>query len=183
MKRLYNILITLVLMTSALTACAALAPTEKDIVKHADKKEEKRIEKEAKRMMVAEKVERLLADRHYTIEVDMMYPQGGMAKNVTGDYSLKVKGDTLVSYLPYIGRAYSVPYGGGKGLNFSALIGRYSVKKGKKGETCVTIELTNDEDSYIYELQIFDNGRATIDVTAEQREHISFSGEMNLDTK
>lgn len=64
-------------------------------------------------------VEKALADRHYTIDVQMMYPQQGPARNVSGDYSLEVRGDTLISSLPYFGRAYLVPYGGGKGLNFS----------------------------------------------------------------
>ena len=168
MKKLSRIFVALVLSALALSACATLTPAEKKA-----KEEEK-----------AKMVHKLLNERHYTIEVQMMYPQGGVAQNVASDYSLEVRGDTLLSYLPYRGRAYQVPYGGGKGLNFSARIGKYSTQYIEKKElTKVTIELTNDEDTYLYELSIFDNGRANIDVRAREREPISFSGEIDFDAK
>lgn len=146
----------------ALMGCSTLTPAEK----------------EAQRKATAQAVEKAMADRHYTIDVQMMYPQRGPAKNVSGDYSLEVRGDTLVSYLPYIGRAYQVPYGGGKGLNFVAVMERYSVTKDAKGQTIVTFGVTNEEDTYEYQLGIFDNGSATIDVRSKQRDPISFSGVM-----
>ena len=141
----------------ALMGCSTLTPAEK----------------EAQRKATAQAVEKALADRHYTIDVQMMYPQRGPAKNMTSNYSLEVRGDTLVSYLPYIGRAYLVPYGGGKGL-----MERYSVAKDAKGQTIVTFGVTNEEDTYEYQLGIFDNGSATIDVRSKQRDPISFSGVM-----
>ena len=146
----------------ALVACSTLTPEEK----------------EARKVARAQAVEKALADRHYSIDVQMMYPQRGPAKNISGNYSLEVKGDTLVSYLPYFGRAFQVPYGGGKGLDFIAVIGEYSAVKDAKGQTLVTIKVTNEEDTYLYQLGIFDNGSTTIDVQPTQREPISFSGMM-----
>jgi hypothetical protein len=146
----------------ALVACSTLTPEEK----------------EARKVARAQAVEKALADRHYSIDVQMMYPQRGPAKNISGNYSLEVKGDTLVSYLPYFGRAFQVPYGGGKGLDFIAVIGEYSAVKDAKGQTLVTIKVTNEEDTYLYQLGIFDNGSTTIDVQPKQREPISFSGMM-----
>lgn len=145
-----------------LVACSTLTPEEK----------------EARKVARAQAVEKALADRHYSIDVQMMYPQRGPAKNISGNYSLEVKGDTLVSYLPYFGRAFQVPYGGGKGLDFIAVIGEYSAVKDAKGQTLVTIKVTNEEDTYLYQLGIFDNGSTTIDVQPKQREPISFSGMM-----
>lgn len=92
-----------------------------------------------------------------------------------------MRGDTLISSLPYFGRAYLVPYGGGKGLNFSELISNYEVTKKPKGLTEIAIELTNEEDTYLYQLSIFDNGSATIDVRSKQRQPISYSGEMQIE--
>ncbi len=111
----------------------------------------------------------------------MMYPQRGPAKNVTGTYSLEVKGDSLISYLPYFGRAYMVPYGGGKGLNFTEIIGNYYESKNAKGQTEIAIEVTNEEDTYLYQLSVFDNGNATIDVRSKEREPITYSGEMEIE--
>lgn len=150
------------MLVLALVACSTLTPAEK----------------EARKVAKAQAVEKALADRHYKINVQMMYPQSGPAKDVSGNYSLEVKGDTLVSYLPYLGRAYQVPYGGGNGLNFSAVMRHYSVTKDSKGKTIVKIEVTNEEDTYQYQLSIFDNGSTTIDVQSKQRAPITFSGIM-----
>lgn len=155
----------LVLMVFTGVACSTLTPAE-------------RAERAARKAALVEKA---LADRHYTIDVQMMYPQQGPARNVSGDYSLEVRGDTLISSLPYFGRAYLVPYGGGKGLNFSELISNYEVTKKPKGLTEIAIELTNEEDNYLYQLSIFDNGSATIDVRSKQRQPISYSGEMQIE--
>ena len=159
MKKIFVVLMAVI----ALAACSTLTQAEK----------------EQRKMAQKQAVEKALADRHYTIDVLMMYPQKGPGRQVNGDYSLEVKGDTLVSYLPYFGRAYQVPYGGGKGLNFSAVMDYYSATTDAKGKTIVVIGVTNDEDTYEYTLSIFDNGSTTIDVSAQQREHISYSGRMD----
>ena len=40
---------------------------------------------------------------------------------------------------------------------------------------------TNDEDRYLYVIDVFDNGRVMLDVTAQEREQVQFAGEMVLD--
>lgn len=125
-------------------------------------------------------VEKALESMHYEVKVKMMYPRRTPAINVTSNYSLEVKGDTLVSYMPFYGRAYSVPYGGGKSLNFTAPIKSYQAAKDDKGTTRVKVVTDNDEDVITYNLEVFDNGQVTIDVLAREREMISYSGEMIL---
>ena len=122
-----------------------------------------------------------LDSRHYKIAVRTMYPTRGMPKQLTYGYSLEVKGDTLVSYLPYFGRAYSVPYGGGKALNFTALIGSYKAEMVKNDRTRISIFVNNEEDDLTYVLTVFDNGQTSIDVRAGEREPISFNGEMTIE--
>ena len=137
-----------------------------------------RAEREAK---IEKAVAKMLAERRYTVDVSMMYPKSGRAQNVTSNYSLEVRGDSLVSYLPYFGRGYSLPIGGGKGLNFSAPIKNYHSEKGKKGRTRVEIQVDNTEDFLTYSLDIFPNGSTTIDVVSREREPITFSGQMDID--
>ncbi len=137
-----------------------------------------RAEREAK---IEKAVEKALAERRYTVDVNMMYPRRGSVQNVSSDYSLEVRGDSLVSYLPYFGRGYSLPIGGGKGLNFSAPIKNYHSEKGKKGRTRVEIQVDNTEDFLTYSLDIFPNGSTTIDVVSREREPITFSGQMDID--
>ena len=126
----------------------------------------------------ARKIRTALDERRYKIDVRMMYPRRGPSKSVASNWSLEVRGDTLVSYLPYIGRAYNIPYGGGKGMNFTALIGSYTEEKGRKGERLITMSVDNEEDQFVYRVEVFSDGQATIDVQPRERESISYSGEL-----
>ena len=148
----------------SVTACSSLSSVE-------------RAERDAK---LAQAVENVLSERSYTITVSMMYPRRGQSVNVTPDFSLQVEDDTLMSYLPYYGRAYSVPYGGGKGLNFTAPIQDYREARGHKGNTLISFFVNNGEDILKYTLDIYTNGSASINVISRNRESISFSGYLQL---
>ena len=152
-------------ITLLVAACSSLSSAE-------------RAERDAK---IAQSVEKALAERRYTVSINTVYPRSGRVVNVSPDYSLEVKGDTLVSYLPYFGRAYNVPYGGGKGYNFTAPITDYQATKNRKGNTRITFRTYNEEDIITFMLDIFPNGNATIDVTAREREPISYSGQMEVE--
>ena len=112
-----------------------------------------------------------------------MYPMKGGAKSVSAGYTVEVRNDSLFSYLPYIGRAYQIPYGGGKGLNFSERIGSYQESQKKNGQRHIEIGVKNDEDTYLYTIDVWDNGSSQIEVLPRQRERITYSGEMTFDKK
>ena len=137
-----------------------------------------RAERDAK---IAQAVQKALADRQYTVNIQMMFPQRGKSVNVSSNYSLQVKGDTLVSYLPFFGRAYNVPYGGGDGYNFTAPIKEYHVQKASNGNTNIMINVNTREDFIKYTLDISPNGNTYIDVTSREREPISYSGQVDVE--
>ena len=58
-----------------------------------------KVEREAQ---VTRQVQEGLDTRHYTIAVDWMKPLGGMPRHVSSNYELKVNGDEVDSYLPYV---------------------------------------------------------------------------------
>lgn len=124
--------------------------------------------------MVAESIE----SGRYRVGVRTAYPARGGAVQVTGDYGLEVSGDSVTVYLPYFGRGYTLPYGGGKGLNFKALTTEYDVRKMKRGRTRVEFSTRNDEDTYRFTVDVFDNGQVSIDVQPQQRSRISYGGEL-----
>ena len=68
-------------------------------------------ERAARAAEQALKVKTALTQRRYKIDVNRMYPMNGNSRNVSYGYSVEVRNDTLISYLPYFGRAYNVPYG------------------------------------------------------------------------
>lgn len=119
-----------------------------------------------------------IANRQFKINVDRMIPMRMPARHLSSLYSLEVKGDTIVSYLPYLGRAYSIPYGGGKGLNFTGIMSFYEPRQGRKNEIIIEIGVENEADTYVYQLKVFDNGNTDINVQSRNRDYISFSGEM-----
>lgn len=140
-------------------------------------------ERAARQAEQARAVKMSLDARDYKISINRMYPMKGASKNVSYGYSVEVRNDSLISYLPYIGRAYNVPYGGGKGFNFSAPIANYNESQKKNGQRHIEIGVTNEEDTYLYILEIFDNGNSSLDVQSRQRERISYSGEMIFEKK
>ena len=127
---------------------------------------------------LAQQVQEALEARHYTIAVDWMKPLGGVPRQVNSDYELKVNGEELDCYLPYIGRAYRLPYGGGKGLNFKAPIQDYSIQQLTSNRSQIEFTVRNDEDVYLFRIDVFDNGKSIIDIMAQDRDAISFDGEM-----
>ena len=134
-----------------------------------------KVEREAQ---VTRQVQEGLDTRHYTIAVDWMKPLGGMPRHVSSNYELKVNGDEVDSYLPYVGEAYRLPYGGGKGLNFKGTIEHYSITYPTSNRSHIEFTVTNVEDSYQFRIDVFNNGKAIIDVIARDRDAISFDGEM-----
>jgi len=127
---------------------------------------------------MARQVRTSIEERHFTIAVDWMRPYGGMPQHVNSNYELKINDDELDSYLPYVGEAYHVPYGGGKGLNFKAQIRNYSATFAGNNGYIVECDVPNDEDVFYYRINIFNSGKAIIDVWARDRNPISFQGEM-----
>jgi len=138
--------------------------------------------KKMEKQEMARKVNEAITNRHFKVNVNMVLPMGGSPISPSTLYSVTIAGDSINSYLPYFGRAYDIPYGGGKGLNFEGTIGQYSHGvNARKGEHQVTLYVENEEDIYRYDFSIFDNGSASIDVIARKRNPISYTGYLDLD--
>ena len=98
-------------------------------------------------------------------------------------YSLEVAKDTVISCLPYFGRAYSIPYGGGKGLVFDGHAEDYTVSDGKDGSKEIEFTVMNEEDNYTFGITVFPNGSAHINVNSNKRQPISYMGRVSLEIR
>ena len=136
--------------------------------------------KQEKKEQKKEAVKKLIASENYKIDVRTAMPMRGRSIPLTSPYSLEIRNDSVISYLPYFGRAYSIPYGGGDGLNFRAPLKEYDMKMDKKGNAVIEFVARNPEDRYEFRAKVFPNGSASIDVNMQNRQSISFQGELYI---
>jgi hypothetical protein len=137
--------------------------------------------KQEKKELKKQAVEKLLLSGKYKVEVDRAIPSTGRSVMLTSPYSVEIRNDSVISYLPYYGRAYSIPYGGGDGLNFKASITDYQLAWNKKGSAKITFTARNSEDKYDFCIDVFSNASSSVYVNMQNRQPISFHG--NLEVK
>lgn len=138
-------------------------------------------EKRAEEARVAALVQQQLDARRYVIDVRFVQPRRGGSRAVTSQYSVTVDGTHLKSHLPYFGVAYSVPYGGGKVLNFESEIDEYAEDTSRRDRRVIVFTTNNEEDYLVYRLTVFNNGNADLQVSSKNREYISFRGVLDPD--
>ena len=112
----------------------------------------------------AKEIKEMIENGRFTIEVDRALPMGGRTVHLTTPYSLEMRGDSAISYLPYFGRAYSLPYGGGDGMRFEESITDYQSTFDKKGTARIKFVARTKEDTFRFDVQVFSNGSAIISV-------------------
>ncbi|HRG13237.1 MAG TPA: DUF4251 domain-containing protein, partial [Macellibacteroides fermentans] len=98
----------------------------------------------------------------------------------TSNYSLTVRNDSVFSYLPYFGQAYSLPYGGGVGMTFDAPLTEYNQRYDKKNNAEITFRTRSADDTHTFRIQIYPNASATIQVTSINRQGITYYGTVDL---
>lgn len=137
------------------------------------KKEKKEQKKEA--------VKQLIVSENYKIDVNTAMPMRGRNITLSSPYSLEIRNDSVFSYLPYYGRAYSIPYGGGSGLIFNAPLKEYTMDMDKKGNAVIKFSARSPEDFFEFSAKVFPNGTASIDVIMQNRQSISYRGELETE--
>ncbi|MBN8880245.1 MAG: DUF4251 domain-containing protein [Sphingobacteriales bacterium] len=114
--------------------------------------------------------------RKYTFIAQNAMPMRGRTVQLTSLYDLKITGDSVISALPYYGRAYSAPVNPSEnGLNFTSVSFDYQVKYRKKRWE-VSIKPKDVQRVSEMNLIIYSNGRASLQVTSNDRQPISFNG-------
>ena len=141
---------------------------------------ESREDRQARQEREAAQVRQSVESCDFTMDVRRMIPLGANSR-IVSNYSVKVKDGHINSHLPYMGRAWDVPYGGGHALNFEADIQEASVFREANGSYTVRLLVPTDEDTHVYIFQIFDNGSASLLVQSKNREPINFNGQLSFD--
>ena len=122
-----------------------------------------------------------IADKRWHIDITSMNTLRYGSQAVTSDFYLELRGDTLRSYLPYLGDAHMPTMSPAIGLNFEEPVLSYKESKPKSNKfTQIDIDVRTREDSYHYVIEIYDNGQAYIRVRSVNRDPISFDGTMDI---
>jgi hypothetical protein len=123
------------------------------------------------------KIENLVASGNYVFEAQSAMPLRGQVRQLTYGYELKISKDTMISYLPYFGRAYVAPINPSDGgISFTSTDFDYAVKTRRKGGWDVLIQTKDQRDNKRMMLRIQDSGYASLQVTSNDRQPISFNG-------
>jgi hypothetical protein len=126
----------------------------------------------------SKKIKELISNRNYVFQAQTVFPMSGRTRQITGEgYDVTVSRDTVNSYLPYFGRAYSAPIDPSKGgLQFISKNFEYTEAPGKKGGWDITIKPKDIQDVQQLFLSVSADGYASLQVTSTNRQAISFNG-------
>jgi len=122
-------------------------------------------------------VQDFINSKNFVFKAQTALPLSGSSKMLTSDYDVRFLGDSIVAYLPYYGRAYTAVYGTeGGGIHFTSTKFEYKAKPRKKGGWEVSIRPSDTRDVRELNFTISENGNASLQVTSNNRQPISFQG-------
>ena len=123
-------------------------------------------------------IQHAIDSQSYIFHAQQALPMVGGTRQLTSEYDLRVTPDSIISYLPYFGRAYYVPYNqtDGGGINVNTNKFNYIKAPHKKGGWDISIKPTERMDVQDLTLFISPDGYATLKVTSINRQPISFFG-------
>jgi D-Tyr-tRNAtyr deacylase len=127
------------------------------------------------------KVKKIVDSERFQMTMNQANPMGGRMISLTPEYTLTLAKDSVISYLPYFGRAYSAPLNSEGGIKFTELIHDKKISfNAKKGNYTLSFKAQTKEDTYLFFITIWLNGNVTVSVTSNNRQPIDFSGEILL---
>lgn len=122
-------------------------------------------------------VDQAVKDKRFIINVESMSPRRGGFKRLTTLYTFSVSPDTVVTDLPYAGRAYQAPMGtDDNGVKFLSREFEYEAKPGKKGAWEITLRLKDAKNYPVVNVTLQSSGSASIRMSPVDREYVSYTG-------
>ena len=142
--------------------------------------EESKKELKAERELQKQKeIEGLINSRNFVFEAQKVMPQGGRLLNLDyNTYFLKFNETRTTCDLPFFGRGFNIPYGGGDGgIKFEGVPEDIKIEKKKKYYN-IKATVKGKDDVYNLFFSIYSNGGATLSVNSNNRASISYDGEI-----
>lgn len=112
----------------------------------------------------------------FRFRAEFIFPQGLQRQYIDDASFMEVTQDSLVADLPYIGRVFSLPYGGDAGLRFVSIQFKRSDKSGKKGRWEITLEPIQERKASRIFIEIYPDRTAMVSVSSPDRAPVSYRG-------
>ena len=117
----------------------------------------------------------LVNTQSFVFVLQFVMPSTGGTRHLTSYYNLDVFKDSVISYLPYFGRAYSPPINSTDiAFSFTSTNFYYKVTPGKKGSWNILIKPKDISNVQQLNLQVFNNSSASLNITSVNRDAISY---------
>lgn len=124
-------------------------------------------------------IRNIVKAKQYVFVAESALPANGRSRQLSPGYKLELRTDTLISDLPYFGRAYTAPIDPTQGgIQFTSIDFEYQANSGKKGSWDISIKPKDGKDVNRFSLYISKSGRASLQVVSNSRQAISFNGYM-----
>ena len=124
-------------------------------------------------------IQSLIDSKNFVFEAQKVIPQGGRLLNLDyNTYFLKFNETKTTCDLPFFGRGFSVPYGGGDGgIKFEGVPENIAIEKKKKSYN-IKATVKGKNDVYNLFFTVFFDGGASLSVNSNNRASISYDGEI-----
>jgi hypothetical protein len=122
-------------------------------------------------------IKSLIESKRFVFKVQTIMPLSGAVRQSLNEYDIRLYGDSLISQLPYFGRAFTAPMPGERGgFYFTSTDFDYSVKNRKKGGWEILLKPKDVRDIREYFISVSEKGYANLRVISNNRQPISYSG-------
>lgn len=131
-----------------------------------------------RKLKMQQQVNHLMNSRNFVFEGKTAFPTGGAAIDLTTNLnSVKFTPEKITSHMPFYGEAYNIDYGGDAGFKFEAKPETFKIDKlkGDKGYR-VVVKVPVPRDKVEMNLNVGNDGSATLTIISYQRKTISYFG-------
>lgn len=136
--------------------------------------EDNKKERKAKQQL---EMAQLIQNGRFRFVARSAHSELGSFNNLSTGYDLVFDSLQLKAFLPYYGRAYSVPYGGSGGVKFDLKADSISREwKERKKLFVISTNLSDSQDSYSIYLTAGPGGYADLKINFRNRRWISYYG-------
>ena len=118
----------------------------------------------------------MVSSGRFIFKAQSANPMTGNNVQLTADYDLKVSPDSLVAFLSYFGRAYTINPNAEGGIKFTSTDFEYKSKQKRKKGWEISINPRDTREVRQMSLSVSPNGYATLQVISNNRQPISFYG-------